>query len=435
MDWIAWAVIGALVAALAAACVRLRGLAREAAALRRQAEELAHDARQARAALAQAEQRAAGDIARAREDAGRTTRFLAAASHDLRQPVHAVTLFAAALSAEPLTGRARVLTQRLDRALAGLDELFNRLLDISRLDGGALVPRRSTFPVAGLLNPLEARFAPMAAQRGLRLRVRSRRGAHVDSDPALLVEMLMNLLTNAMRYTDRGGVLVAARPRGDRVLLQVWDTGRGIPGDRIERVFQEFVQLDNPSRDRRRGLGLGLSIVRRLSAALEHPVQVRSVPGRGSVFTISVPRALAPAPQHTDEASPEADLRGLLVLVIDDELDVLLATEALLSAWGCFALLARDVPEAIRRIDASERYPDLLVTDHSVGAGTSGFDAVAAVERTLPAPVPVVMVSGDADPAIERRAREAGISWLTKPVDPQRLRAALHAAAARAAGG
>jgi signal transduction histidine kinase len=431
MDWIAWSAAAVLAAGLAAAMLALRALARRASLERRRADEAGAALARAREALAQAERRAAEEVARAREAAGHRTRFLAAASHDLRQPVHAVTLFAAALKAEPLEGRPRQLVERLDRALAGLDELFNRLLDISRLDGGALEPRRSTFAVAGVLQPLEARFGPVAAQRGLRLRVRAARGLHVDSDPALLVEMLMNLLSNALRYTDRGGVLLAARTRGDRVLLQVWDTGRGIPADRIERVFDEFVQLDNPSRDRRRGLGLGLSIVRRLSVALDHPVTVRSRPGRGSVFAISVPRAEPPpadagaAPAADDEA-----VRGLLVLVVDDELDVLLATEALLTAWGCHALLARTASEAIARIDASERYPDLLVTDHAIGDGTTGFDVADAVLRTLPAPVPVLMLSGDADPAVERRALDAGLRWLPKPVDPLRLRAVLGAAAA-----
>jgi CheY-like chemotaxis protein len=285
--------------------------------------------------------------------------------------------------------------------------------------------------VAGLLQPLEARFGPVAAQRGLHLRVRAVRDAYVDSDPALLVEMVMNLLSNALRYTDRGGVLLAARTRGDRVLLQVWDTGRGIPADRIDRVFEEFVQLDNPSRDRRRGLGLGLSIVRRLSESLGHPVTVRSRPGRGSVFTISVPRAGPPAaPAVTVADAGDAALRGLLVLVVDDELDVLLATEALLTAWGCHALLARTIAEATARIDASERYPDLLLTDHALGDGTTGFEVADAVLRTLPAPVPVLMLSGDADPTIERRAREAGLHWLPKPVDPQRLRATVASAVA-----
>jgi signal transduction histidine kinase len=431
MDWIAWSVAAVLAAGLAAAGLRLGALSRRAARARQRADEATAALAQAREALALTERRAADDLARAREAAGHRTRFLAAASHDLRQPVHAVTLFAAALKAEPLEGRPRQLIERLDRALVGLDDLFNRLLDISRLDGGALEPHRSRFAVAGLLQPLEARFGPVAAQRGLHLRVRAVRDAYVDSDPALLVEMVMNLLSNALRYTDRGGVLLAARTRGDRVLLQVWDTGRGIPADRIDRVFEEFVQLDNPSRDRRRGLGLGLSIVRRLSESLGHPVTVRSRPGRGSVFTISVPRAGPPAaPAVTVADAGDAALRGLLVLVVDDELDVLLATEALLTAWGCHALLARTIAEATARIDASERYPDLLLTDHALGDGTTGFEVADAVLRTLPAPVPVLMLSGDADPTIERRAREAGLHWLPKPVDPQRLRATVASAVA-----
>jgi len=434
MDWIAWiAVVAAALPALglAWALLRVRALYVAHGALERRADAQARELAAERQRLAGLEEQARAALARSRESDDQRTRFLAAATHDLRQPVHAVTLFVAALRAEPLAGRAGELAERLDRSLAGLDELFNRLLDISRLDAGAVPPRRSVFPIAGLLAPLEARFGPVAAERGLRLRVRAGALAHVDSDPALLVEMLMNLLSNAFRYTARGGVLLGVRRRGDTLLLQVWDTGAGIPRDRLESVFEEFVQLDNPSHDRRRGLGLGLAIVRRLSNALAHPVTVRSRPGRGSVFSIAVPLAAPPATPVAGEgpAGTEA-VRGLLILVVDDEIDILLATEALLSSWGCHVLLARGVDEALRRVDDSERYPDLLITDHRVADQGTGFEVVEAVRRAMPLPIPVLMLSGDASPALEQRARERGLRFLGKPVDARRLRGVLEQAAA-----
>jgi len=437
MDWIAWTALAAaavLAAGLGWALVRVRALYSAHEALARRADAQARELGAERARLAGLEEQARSAIARTRDADAQRTRFLAAATHDLRQPVHAVTLFVAALQSEPLHGRAGTLVERLDRSLAGLDELFNRLLDISRLDAGALQSTRSVFPLAGLLQPLEARFGPVAAERGLRLRVKGGRPVHVDSDPALLVEMLMNLLSNAFRYTARGGVLLGVRRRGDTLLLQVWDTGAGIPRDRVESIFEEFVQLDNPSHDRRRGLGLGLAIVRRLSATLDHPVTVHSRPGRGSVFTIAVPVAPAPAhaPGEADTVGTEA-MRGLLVLVVDDEIDILVATEALLSSWGCHALLARGVEEALRRVDDSERYPDLLITDHRVADQGTGFDVIDAVRRAMPMPIPVVMLSGDASPELERRSREAGLHYLSKPVDARRLRRVLEQTAARPA--
>jgi two-component system, sensor histidine kinase len=424
--WIAVAAAAIAVGALLVALVRVTALERQREAIVRRADDAERALERERERLAELEAAAREALARADEARAQISRFLAAASHDLRQPVHAIALFVAALQTEPLTGRAHTLVERLDRSLSGLDELFNRLLDISRLDAGALQPSRSTFAIDGLLRPLEARFGQVAADRGLRLRVHAGRTAWVDSDAALLVEMLMNLLSNAFRYTARGGVLLAARRRGGRLLLQVWDTGAGIPRDRLETIFEEFVQLDNPSHDRRRGLGLGLAIVQRLSIALDHPVSVRSQLGHGSVFTISVPLVAAPpeaAP--ADETTGCVDIGGLLALVVDDEIDILVATESLLSAWGCFVLPARSTAEALQRLDVSERYPDLLITDHRIGDGQTGFEVIEAVRRAMPMPIPVLMWSGDADPALARRAREAGLLHLDKPIDPRRLRSVL----------
>lgn len=357
------------------------------------------------------------------------SRFLAAASHDLRQPIHAITLFVAALATEQLQGRTRYLVDRLHRSLAGLDELFNRLLDISRLDTGAIDPRIASFPLNPLLQNLDARFAQLASNKNIEFRVHLGASVRVESDPALLIEIVMNLLSNAFRYTERGGVLLATRRRGTRALIQIWDTGPGIAAENLELIFREFVQLDNPSRDRRKGLGLGLAIVRRLATALNHTVSVRSRPGRGSVFEIDLPVSNElPRLQDDGEVSTQpSDISGLLVLVVDDEIEVLLAMEALLSAWGCFALLARSIPEALSRLSACERFPDALLTDHTVGDGVTSFEIIEAVRQEVPIELRIAVISGEANPSLEKAVSAGGFTFMAKPIHPDTLRAFLSA--------
>ena len=358
------------------------------------------------------------------------SRFLAAASHDLRQPIHAITLFVAALATEPLQGRTRYLVDRLHRSLAGLDELFNRLLDISRLDTGAIEPRMAVFTITSLLQTLDARFAQLAANRNIEFRVRLAATANVYSDPSLLIEIVMNLLSNAFRYTERGGVLLATRRRGRRLLIQIWDTGPGIAQENFELIFREFVQLDNPSRDRRKGLGLGLAIVQRLASALAHPVTVRSRVGRGSVFEISVPISdqLPALNEGLAGETPETDITGLLILAIDDEIEVLLAMEAMLSAWGCFVLLARSIPEALTRLAACERFPDVLLTDHALAEGVSSTEIIEALRQAVPIEMRIAVISGDAGARLEKQITSNGWAFMPKPINPTQLRQFLSAA-------
>jgi len=353
-------------------------------------------------------------------------RFLATASHDLRQPVHAIGLFVGALREEVHEGRARYLVDRLDRSMSGIDELFNRLLDMARLDAGTIEPQVSVFPLAPLMQTLETRFSPMAQQRGLRLRVRPAPSVHVRTDPALLIEMLMNLLSNALRYTLRGGVLVGVRRRGGRALIQVWDTGVGIAEADRHAIFEEFVQVGGPARDRRQGLGLGLAIVRRLGGLLGCPVAVRSRPGRGSVFELSLPAASPAARVPASAQAADADaLQGMLILVVDDELDILIGMEALLASWGCFVIVARSVDEARAHLIEAERFPDAVVTDHRLAGDSTSADVAGVVSELVPIRVPVVVLSADAGTSLDRMARERGWSLLSKPVSPQRLRSLL----------
>jgi len=380
-----------------------------------------------------AEERVEAALAAARRAADERMRFLAAASHDLRQPVHAIGLFVSALRDEVPEGRARYLIDRLERSMSGLDELFNRLLEIARLDSGKITPTISTFAIAPMLQTLESRFAAVAERRGLRFRVHA--PPHwVRSDPALLIEILMNLLSNAFRYTERGGILLGTRRCGDRLSIQVWDTGVGIERRDTAAIFDEFVQLERSPRRPRQGLGLGLAIVRRIGEVLDCPVSVRSRPGVGSVFQVSVPRVAEPP--AASEAGPATDvpLDGLLVLVVDDDMDILVGMEASLASWGCFVLLARTVEETRRHLTLAERFPDLLITDHRLAGSETSEDVVAALRELVPMPVPVLVVSGDADPELELRVRSRGWSWMNKPANPERLRTLVAQAVSEAAG-
>jgi signal transduction histidine kinase len=375
-------------------------------------------------AATEARERAEQALGAAQRAIGDRTRFLAAASHDLRQPAHAIGLFVGALKDEIRDGRARYLLDRLDRSMSGLDELFNRLLDISRLDAGTVEPQISVFAVGPLLQTLETRFAPLAEQRGLDFRVFVPRACNLRCDPALLIEMLMNLLSNAFRYTERGAILLGARRRGGRLAIQVWDTGVGIASDKLQTIFEEFTQLGNTARDRRLGLGLGLSIVKRLGDVLDCPVSVRSRPGRGSVFEISVQLSADPTgatASGRDDADDER-LRGMLVLVVDDELDILIGMEALLVSWGCFVIVARSIDEARLHLDQTERFPDLIITDHRLTGGQTSENVAETVRELVPVPVPIVVVSGDAGGALEEVACRHGWTLLSKPVNPERLK-------------
>lgn len=355
------------------------------------------------------------------------SRFLAAASHDLRQPIHAIGLFAGALKEEVRDGRGRYLIDRLERSMSGLDELFNRLLDIARLDAGMIEPQSSAFAIGPMLQTLESRFQTVAQARSLQLRVHMPRAANVRCDPTLLSELLMNLLSNALRYTERGSVLLGARRRGDRLSIEVWDTGPGIAAKDREAIFEEFVQIGNTSHDRRQGLGLGLSIVRRLAAALECPVTMSSRPGRGSVFRVSVPLT-DDLPERVDTLHTEGGderLAGLLVLVVDDEIDILVGMQALLSSWGCYVLMARSLAEVRARLDASERFPDVLITDHRLGGAVTSAQVAGLVYESVPQPMPVIVVSGEATSSLSRVAQERGWRLLNKPVNAIRLKSLL----------
>lgn len=373
--------------------------------------------------MAQQKLRAENALAIADDANRQKTRFLAAASHDLRQPVHAIGLMVSALATEPLSPAASDMLNRLQLSVRGLDGLFGSLLDISRLDAGRVQAQPIPISVRSFLEPLAARFEAIARARGIAFRVRVCDGVMLSA-PALLEALLSNLLSNAIRYTSHGGVLLAVRRRAAALSLEVWDTGQGIPPDKLEEIFGEFVQLHNPERDRNQGLGLGLAVCRRLATLLGHRLSLRSRLGRGTVFALevassSVPLdAIDPAPASGVTAT---SLHGLLVLLVDDEEDVLHATSALLRAWGVSVLEARGSAEALAQVQSSDRFPDVLITDHRL-RGETGTDVIAAIKQALPVPVHVFVITGDAAlaPILDDQ-----VELFAKPLAPEVLRAAL----------
>ncbi len=354
------------------------------------------------------------------------TRFLASASHDLRQPVHSLALLEEAAREEMGSVRGKELLCYMSVAINALNELLTSLLDISKLDAGAVVPQKSALHLDAMLRDLSREFSPQAESKGVTIRYRPCR-FWVESDGALLGGILRNLLSNAVRYTDKGSILVACRRRAGKALIQIWDTGVGIPASEHERIFLEFNQLQNPERDRSKGLGLGLAICRRLADLLGHRLELRSIEGRGSVFTVEVPLAKPPLRDRT-AATPASpwDIRGLSVLVIEDDQAVLRSMEAILGKWGCDVMSAGSIEIAEQRI-AEKPEIDLILADYRLRDNTNGVQAIERVRTKLNRNVPAILITGDTAPDRINEARRSGNVLLHKPVAPAVLRNAINA--------
>jgi signal transduction histidine kinase/CheY-like chemotaxis protein len=356
------------------------------------------------------------------------SRFLAAASHDLRQPLHALNLFVAQLRAESDITKRNRLVARIDAAVSSMNELFDALLDMSKLDAGILELNQTEFPVAQLLKRIETTFAEAAREKGLHLRVLAS-NPWVRSDFILLERILLNLVSNAIRYTARGGVVVGCRWRRHMLRIDVCDSGEGIPEDQQSNIFQEFYQLDSAKPDRRAGLGLGLSIVDRLGRLLEHPVELWSRPGKGSRFSISVPLA-AGRPEAEDAlptAAPETDrVTGSLIVVIDDDALVLDGMRGILQNWGARVVTATSDAPVLKQLAGKGDQPDLIISDYRLGDGQSGIEVIARLRSVLGAAIPAFLISGDTGPERLREARASGHLLLHKPVAPMALRTAVN---------
>ena len=357
------------------------------------------------------------------------SRFLAVASHDLRQPLHALGLFVQALQESSIAAHERHLVGNIRRSVDAMEELFDALLDISRLDAGAVRPRVETFGLASLFDRLDFEYGPIARQKGLSLRV-MKTSAYIRSDASLIERIVRNLVSNAVRYTDRGGLVLGCRRQAGGLRIEVWDTGRGIPAQKHCEVFREFTQLDAADREHRKGLGLGLAIVERLARLLEHELRLRSIPGRGSVFSVGVPRGREEdviantAVEHTTAF----DLTGVLILVIDPEPAARQAMEALLGKWNCEVITAASGVQMREKLPMVLRVPSLIISDYrppapaTLGAGPTlaGIDMLRDEFNTE---IPAVLLSGDGGAEDSARDEEvAGLPVLQKPLNPARLR-------------
>ncbi len=356
------------------------------------------------------------------------SRFLAAISHDVLQPLHAARLFASALHAGGDADEQRRLAARVDASLRAAEDLLDGLLDVSRLDAGVLQPVAADFDASELLRELQAQYAPIAAQRGLALRVHAPAQLPVRSDRRLLRRALQNFLGNALRYTSAGGVLMAARPRADGIWLEVWDTGPGIAQHHLEQIFEEFQRFDQPGERGQRGLGLGLSICQRISSVLDHPLRVRSRVGRGSVFAIRVPEASLPLPQAPapQPLSHDAALHGLRVLCVDNDPEILAGMALLLGRWGVEVATAPTVDAALARIAGSVRIEVLLV-DYQLHDRLDGLDALDVLRAAAGGEIPGALLTADGSDTLKQAARARGYRVLTKPARPATLRAFLAA--------
>ncbi len=367
------------------------------------------------------------------------SRFLAAASHDLRQPLHALTLLVAALREQVAKGEVARLAQHIEASALAMQSLLNSLLDLSRLEAGVVQVRPECFAVDALFDRLEQHFFPIARDKKLRLRLH-RTHMTAQTDPLLLERILANLLANAIRYTDRGTVLVGARRDGVRGLrIEVWDTGRGIPVDYQARVFEEYFQLDNPERDRNKGLGLGLAIVDRLARLLDCPVSIRSQPGRGSCFSVTVPRGVALPEAKRDElakpASAQSALEGAMVALIDDDVPILEATATLLEMWGMDMAAGTNAEEIRQDLVTLGRRPDVILSDYRLSDGRNGIEAIEALRLAFGADIPAALITGDTAPETIQIIGRSGLPVMHKPLRPAKLRALLaHLLAGRKSG-
>ena len=351
------------------------------------------------------------------------TRFIAAASHDILQPLNAARLYVTSLMERQRAGEDGDLVQNIDASLEAVEEIFAALLDISRLDTGAMQPEMTDFRIDELLQRLEVEFAPLAREKGLELKFMPCALA-VRSDRRLLRRLLQNLVSNAIKYTPAGGVVIGCRRRGARLRIDVYDTGIGIPQGKRRAVFKEFHRLDQGARVAR-GVGLGLSIVERIARVLDCEVALKSNVGRGSRFSVEVPRAAAAIGAPVLHAVPKAaagQLAGTVALCIDNERAILDGMQTLLGGWGCRVLKAADLAEALAAIEGSGLHPDGLLVDYHLDGG-NGMVAIAELRRRHGRDVPAILVTADRSVHVREEARAAGVHVLNKPVKPASLRA------------
>ncbi|WP_247895340.1 hybrid sensor histidine kinase/response regulator [Azospirillum brasilense] len=390
-----------------------------------------HDLLRRHDANREAERRAALDARAEAEHANLSkSRFLAAASHDLRQPLQSLMLFANVLRSHVSSSQAVNSLMHLERGLDALKDLLDSLLDVSRLDAGVVNPTLEDFDVSTMLGPILTAYEGVARSKSLILEA-SPCSATVRSDRTLLARMVRNLLENAVRYTEAGTIRVTCRVENEHVRIAIGDTGIGIPADHLARVWEEFHQVANQERDRNQGFGLGLAIVRRLSALLDHPVDVQSTLGQGSVFTISVPLGIAVSGQAQEPVSvaPLQEVQDRFAVVVDDDAMVLLGLTTLLKGWGYHVLTATSADQALERLEESGRPPDIILSDYRLPQNT-GVETILKIRERFQTRIPSILLTGETGSEAEQNAARHDLHLVHKPVTPRQLAAIIQKLAA-----
>lgn len=401
--------------------------------LSRDINRMAERIEQARLELEQRVEQATAGMREQRDTAERAnsakTRFLAAASHDLRQPMHALNLLLAALKQEQSLPLRAELLQRIEATSQAMSDLLDALLDISRLDAGGVIPQAETFELLPLLLRVRDIYEGLAQRKGVELHVRPSK-FWVHSDPMLLQRILGNLVSNAICYTPAGGrVLLVARLRGQNCLLQVRDNGPGIESQFQQAIFEEFIQIHNPQRDRSQGLGLGLAIVQRMAQLLHHPIELHSCAGRGATFAIQVPAADPLAASiglaqnavdtlSTTEQSGSANLNHFRVLLVEDDALVSESYELLFRLWGCDVRSHASAATALVQVSDASWTPQIIISDYRLGGGSNGLELIAAVRQQLCLPIPAALITGNTEEPALRQLNDSTIRLLFKPIKP-----------------
>ncbi|MDH5571185.1 MAG: hybrid sensor histidine kinase/response regulator [Gammaproteobacteria bacterium] len=355
------------------------------------------------------------------------TRFLAAASHDLRQPLHAMGLFLGALEDRIEKSDQKIIVHKIQKSSHALSELLDSLLDISKLDAGVVRSEPRSFCLQALFDELKYEFEHLAEEKNISLRFKGTKIC-LHTDYAILVRIVRNLVSNAIRYTKNGGVVIGCRPYKGKMLLAVYDTGIGIHQDEMTNVFKEFQQLHNPERDRSKGLGLGLAIVKRMAHLLEMPLSIRSIPGNGSMFGLVMSvSSWKPERKVSEERKSEIMFfDDKLVLIIDDEMEVRDSLTELLQSWHCEVISASSCKEALSALNNSDLIPDIILADYRLRDNEKGNDVIRKVQATYPAQeIPAIIITGDTAPDRIKEANESGHMILHKPVSPNGLRVIL----------
>ena len=352
--------------------------------------------------------------------------FLASASHDLRQPLNAMQMYIAALQSKVKDKEILRIIEDINSVSISTARLLNALLDVSELEAGAIKPRFESFSVNNMLISIFQSFLPLAKDKGLNFRVVPS-SLYVRSDPALLERILGNFMSNAIRYTNKGSVLIGCRKRGDKVVIEIWDTGCGISDDQMSLIYEDFYQIENKERDRGKGLGLGLALAKRLSESLEHKIVSKSTFGSGSCFSVLVNIGEKTVDENQDESFMNImNLSGANILLVEDDMDVLKATKQLLESWGCKVKTARNKDEVMNLIKENPYdNPDIILADNRLPGDASGIDITYLIQEKLQASIPCVIMTGDVERNHVQSIIDQGFPVLLKPIQPAKFRAML----------